>query len=439
MKTKEISFSIVFSVIGLAVLLYFALQQMGDNGSTKLYLVGYGIGLLMTLVPVLNRYLKNGRTVGAPELVAVFLLTFVVGFLIQLKVPNDETLNLDWQGTFKNPVYDKMAKIADEYGLSSDYMKEVWDERTPYDTIASHLYTNEPKSLDILILGDSSIAWGLIPSVLEEMTGKKVGVFSFESNLMNEMTCKLYNILAEYYLKEDGLLVLAFDLWTQEVDPNVLVLSPEHTRQLISWSQEEFDVFASNYRNSKKEKVESFEDRWSFNSYSDKYDKVSTVLCNDYSVGLNSYNFYQSKIEPIANPEWSTIKQVDESEELHFLRWSYRSILCYLKDPPTQSIHSDAEASLVEPSEALIINAKAARAIPASRKAYCITITNNHYKYQRLRGIYQKLFSDEFELIDLGRLHPKDAHYPMQSEVHMANEGGLMKSILFGQWLKDNP
>jgi len=62
---------------------------------------------------------------------------------------------------------------------------------------------------------------------------------------------------------------------------------------------------------------------------------------------------------------------------------------------------------------------------------------NKHYALSR--NIYKTYYKKHgFELLDLGLYHPKTKHYPMQGGSHMGNEGGLMKSIFIGQWLKEH-
>lgn len=126
---------------------------------------------------------------------------------------------------FLNPLWDDYIKIAKYYKLNLNFAKNVWNERGPNDYMIHQIFKDKPKSIDILMFGDSSLAWGVIPEIIEQITGKKVRIYAYESNLLNTKSSKLFNKLASYYLKDDGMIIYAFAIWTQNKSTDDLIIS----------------------------------------------------------------------------------------------------------------------------------------------------------------------------------------------------------------------
>jgi hypothetical protein len=77
------------------------------------------------------------------------------------------------------------------------------------------LKPEEQKKVEILIVGDSTLS-KIKPEIIEERTGKKVGMFAKVGFLLNEPMVKVIERLVEYYDVE--VVVLSFTLWTQQVN-----------------------------------------------------------------------------------------------------------------------------------------------------------------------------------------------------------------------------
>ncbi len=400
--------------------------------------------LIIFFIWVSKRFFNNSAK-NLPRTTILIILTSSVflSLLIQkvININNVTDFNLK---KFKNPLYEEFLDIGDNYDLDLSFTKTAWIQRGPNNYKVNSLFQEKEKSIDILFFGDSTIAWGLIPNVLEQITGKKVAVYAYESNVLTKKTSKLFNKISKYYLKENGLIIFSFTGNFLMRNPNSALVSKKELNEMISWSSNDFKEFAQKNEKDMVKKYVSldtykilFEKYISFNTYRLFYEELSNDLKNKYYFFLKSPLFYSKYIEPIINLELSVKKQIHENSKIKFIRWDMRTITEYNKGFKFKSRYSDKIPSVAMINKNVQINAEAASQIYGQNKIYMVPLFMHHKFYLKSRNIYLSYYKNlGFKLCDLGTFQSKKDKYTMQGARHMGNEGGLMQSILIGKWLE---
>lgn len=297
-----------------------------------------------------------------------------------------------------NPLYPEFQRVAAPYGVDITFTRNVtrldgWDAGLYEDALSFPIFCREPQSLDVLLVGDSTMSWGVIPSVVSQVSGLNVGMFAFRSMYLNTRSLRIVRRIRDAYLKPGGLSVFGYDLWTQGMDPNSFRRT--ELLQLEALSDPAFVAFREKRRQ-------------------ECHLKKSSLMSPAATAARN----------PIA------------LHTTQFIKWDAETFTLIGPFSP-RSIHSDFPAYEHFPvSYNQQINAKSLLEFPG-RKAFLISFYTTHDLYRRQRAFYETLYSRHIELIDLGRLHPVNAHYPMDDANHPANTAGLEKSILIGLWLKE--
>jgi hypothetical protein len=340
----------------------------------------------------------------------------------------------------ENPFYEEFRSVGTRNGLNMEFTRHASCYKTTQLKIEDvPLLGYAPKSCDILLVGDSTMAWGMIPEVIEQMTGLKVGVFSSEALILNMTIARLIDNLASYYLKDDGLLIISFGSWTQEQNAQSMVLVYiDWICNVANMNNTEFAAYMEKW---KKEQTE----RGSFNltrmlgfpGYRESIGSLKLSIAYKYGLSLLQLQLYNDYIEPYLNPTWHN-KKMEMKAKVHCtMRWNNRSIIMYSADLGKRSVHSESPPDPSYKNKDIEIVSGILKKIPG-RKAYQIHITIDDSKYTRLRSIYNTYYKGSFGLIDLGREHPKDATYEVDEKEHTINTGGFYQSILIGKFLKKN-
>lgn len=266
-------------------------------------------------------------------------------------------------------------------------------------------------------------------------------------------------MIAKYYLKDNGILILSFDPNFYDKDPKS-TLYTEKKNGINSWDFKKFSSFARAQEQQLKAKkdfdtknklsnVQSTNElseetassrRYSFQAYQKNYHSVSKYLEDEYRMYLKSSSLYSLYLEKYINPKWNKNKNVNlENDTTMYLRWNMNTITLYDPNFDKISIHSDAIPNKSLKDNNTKNNAQAASNIYGARKIYMVPLHSKDKHYKMSRNIYNTYYErNGFELFDLGKYHPKEDGYTMHGGSHMGNEGGLMKSILIGKWLKEN-
>jgi len=406
----------------------------------------------------MRRAFKNHfKQVPNKKIIFLIIASLLLAYSVQFAINNRIEKEVHEKKIFLNPLYAKYKTIAEKYNLDLTFTKYTKDQRGPVNYKINPIYSQKPKSIDILFIGDSSIAWNLIPEVVEQLTNKKVAVFAYESNPMTEKTAKLFDMISQYYLKDDGIVIVSFANYLYQMNPNTVLISKKEYKDMASWNIKRFTAFAKSKEGTadkiiqkqfeieeefrKESKVEKNNDSSLslFQLYQEKYNMFSQYLAENFSMRLNSVDFYTLYLEEYINPEWNKKKNVNiKNDTTMYLRWNMRSITLHDPNFNHYSLHSE-----IEPTERLHDkntekNAKAAASIYGMRKIFMVPIYDSEKDYELARNIYETYYKRYgFELCDLGLIHPINEKYLMQDGAHIADEGGLLKSILIGEWLKE--
>ena len=376
-----------------------------------------------------------------------------------------------------NPLYPAMERIAAPHRLDVSYMKDIREVHFLGDMVSlpSALFCHKKNSLDVIFFGDSSIRWSLIPQVVEQMTGLKVGVFALRGMYLNAKTLKTLERLRNFYLKRNGLSVFSFHLWTQEKDPDIFrweddlsLVAKMNDNTFRNFALKRFArcnncsekqaVYRAGFGNGGK----FLFTEEAYREYEQHIRGIESFLKEKFGMGLPPRNSLHVKVSSFFNPGWYTIKRPkkDAPDTAHqdnpyrlrlpggnrpiagstsWIRWDARSVIKYQGTPQSRSLYSDEpfDPSTVIPAEA-VTNAKSLCSFPG-RKAYVICLYGEQGQYRKARAYYERLYRGKLECIDLGKLHPRNESFPMDNLHHLVNEGTLQGTILLGKWLKAHP
>jgi hypothetical protein len=336
----------------------------------------------------------------------------------------------------ENPFYDEFQRVGKQYGLNMEFTKNAGcmpGSQLPLDR--QSLLSKGPKSCDVLLVGDSSMAWGLIPEVVEQMTGLVMGTFTTEALILNVTTAKMIQNLATYYLKDDGLLILSFGGWTQEQNANSMVLAyPDFIYNVAGLGKSDFKKFIEQWRASQLGGNKSMVQRVIFSEYRKSIGTVKNKLAKMH-FSLLQLPLYAEYIEPVVNPKWYKHKKEMKEMIKCYLRWNNRSIVMYAPGLGKKTKHSDTPYDPKYRNKDVETVSAILNKIPC-RKAYQIHITFEDPEYVKLRSIYNVYYRNQCGLIDLGVEHPVNEAYELDEKGHTINSGGFYQSILIGKALK---
>lgn len=358
----------------------------------------------------------------------MFALVFSISFQLIIKTKEKWQENLV---AAENPLYSDFLTIAKNYNLDLNFTRHVRNQRFPINYKKHDIFYEKAKSIDILFFGDSTLAWGVIPSVIEQITGKKIAIYAYEGNFLNAKTAKLFDKIAKYYLKDNGIVVLSFDNWTQERSSDELGALYSGWHEMIEWGDKNFKAY-------NKSLEDNLYNRYlSFTAFNSIYNLISLKL-KENGLYLKSPKIYEEYMEKYINPSWHSMKDQSNLANSKFLKWDNNSITLYDPEYSLKSLYSDIKADLNYQDDNLKFNSKEVLKIHGKNKFYMVPIFSELNSYATSRGIYELYYKNEnVGLIDLGMIHPKDSQYIMQSKSHMGNTGGLMKSILIGKALRN--
>ncbi len=451
--------SLILTVFFLYAIVYVVIEDVlqAEVYHFHIRILGYVIvfGVLSYLF-ARRAFKDHFRYLRDTQILLLMLSSLVFAYGVQFAIHERIEKVEHEEKVFPNPLYPKYEAMAKKYDLDLAFTKNTIEKRGPINYRINTIYTKRPKSIDILFIGDSNIAWGLIPEVIEQITGKKVAVFAYESNAITKKTAELFDRISKYYLKDDGVLVLSFDNHLYKKNPNTVLISKKEYEEMVSWDSAQFVAFAKSREgktdhtvsvddrapNEKKEAntVEDLQkDHSSFNQYQKKYRELSDYLGERLHLRLKSVDLYTLYLEEYINPEWNKNKNVNiKNDTTMYLRWNMNTITLYDPNFGHYSIHSESMPSKEPADKNIEANAKAAAEIFGPKKIFMVPLFDKEKHYELSRSIYYTYYRKEgFELCDLGLEHPKNAKYPMEGGSHMVNEGGLLKSILVGHCLKE--
>jgi len=336
----------------------------------------------------------------------LLMLPLLFLFLIQGCTKAEE--KIDFQKVkFQNPMHQEFTEIAKKNNLDLSFTDMVWAQKGqepyvwgPNNYKINTIFNEKPKSIDILFIGDCTIAWGMIPKVIEQMTGRKVAMYGYASNVLTVKTAELFRKITDYYLKEDGVVVFSFSNWALQKDSYFIGTSQKEYNEIVQWSGKEFRAFAQ------KDKKHS-------------YEKV-----------------FLQYAKPVDDSGIQNNKSAKQNRGIAYLRWDMDTITEYNPAFSLKSVHSEVMPKVLTRYKDLQNNADATSKIFSGDKIFMIPLYSADQHYLTSRTIYYSYYQKlGFKIADMGLFMPKKDAYTMENHRHMANTGGLMMSILIGKWL----
>lgn len=199
-----------------------------------LLLTGALAALCITCWPAVRR--SNGASNSTPKQVPVKNATSMEG-------PDTRPAAISGN----NPLYTEYLELAEPHGIDVSFTQNVTvlgpaDAALSEDALGFPVFCNAPKSLDVLLVGDSTMSWGVIPRVVSRLTGLRVGMFSFRAMYLNERTLRVVRRVRERYVRDGGVAIFGFDVWTQTMQPEAFRRG--ELVRLEGMSDAEFQAFA---------------------------------------------------------------------------------------------------------------------------------------------------------------------------------------------------
>jgi hypothetical protein len=342
---------------------------------------------------------SNQKIDGKATTFFVSILTTLMLLFVSANAANEWPV-LSGQRT-TNPMQQSYEQIAKEYHLDLSFTNPLWvlqgklpQVRGPNSYKINSIFTRKPKSLDVLFFGDCTISWGMIPRVVEQMTGKQVAMYGYASNVLTVKTVELFKRIADYYLKEDGIVIFSFSNWALQKDSQVVATSLEEYKEMTAWSDKEFEAFAKS--------------------------KEGTTIRTDNS------------------PLVTDPAKLNRPGGIMYLRWDFDTLTEYNPDFRLKSRHSFIMPRALTRHGALMNNAEAATKIRARERIFMVPLYSADQHYLTSRTIYYSYYHKRgFKIADLGMFLPANESYTMENHRHMGNDGGLRQSILIAKWLND--
>jgi hypothetical protein len=345
---------------------------------------------------------------------------------------------------YQNPLYGRLLELPAARGLDLSFLRTVTEDRVGPGPLANPLFEAPPHSYDVILFGDSTLAWGTLPQVVAQRAGLEVGLFAYESNFLNRRMVPIYDAIARTYLKPGGLAVFSFAAWTQVADPDLIRLYQTDFARIAS-------VIASG----------GLPGPLARGAAQRSSSVLSAANIEAWRHRLRLRIFGVAQRDDSALPPLPALPALDtpspsappagllDIDAMHprFLR----------ADASAVSVMVDAAAALrstasTEPSvyrhlaevvtdtvsrAQLETNAAAFRALAAAAPYRVVLMTPIYAAAERgsylwQRAVYRLVYAQQFCLLDLGALHPADITLPVGKEGHVVNEGGLLKSVLIG-------
>lgn len=334
-------------------------------------------------------------------------------------------------GLDPNPHYREMSELAARHGVSLEHARTLRRGRS-FDIRESPLFLLPDRSLDVLIVGDSTVVWGFSPLIVSRASGQRVGVFAYGQARPTRNFLRTVRSLARRYLTDEGLILLCFSSrdWSQpqnarQVDRNLQALTQMGEREL--------EAFIQNKRSLVPAPFTPGHVAAHWKGVEESLAKIPWLG----AASLPELSFYSRWAEPVVAPRTAAaaLENTDQRGKQVFYHWDdWKSILllcptCSYEAPrrvPPRSRRPDRE---------MLSAAEAASSLP-HELGFVITFYGVSSLSGRLRGLYEMALEERAALVDLEAMWPLELAVAVQSGVHVANEGALYQSLLLARWLQ---
>lgn len=376
-----------------------------------------------------------------------------------------------------NPLLEEYRRRARQTGINLEFTSVVralvpYDGRLNKDSLELEIFCLPEKSLDVLLIGDSTMAWGVIPSAVEQRSGLRTGMFAMRSLYLNERMMRVTERLQKMYLKPGGITLFGFAIWTQLQEPDIVRRGELYTFSELS--DDEFRNFAAKRRRecgtnlqgpaleepaalpfsksallAHTETLDSFREEMRSRTVRLRPSRLAEEIRREIhpawfteKTGSASESEKQEPGGPAAPDEvreralYGDYREKISPGSFQFIRWDHQTLTA------TGPFALRSIRSTLPPDPSFTPNANHKRNAGAllrlpGRKGFIITFYPEHGSYRVQRAIYRTLYP-ELDLVDLGVLHPENTSFSMDNEGHPANSGGLEKSLMIADWLREN-
>lgn len=382
---------------------------------------------------------KNFKILSEKNVLVMILCVFLATFFTQIFVIQSKYVPKNAKDNkFINPLWQEYVKIAKHYKIDLNFTKNVWIQRGPVDFTIHDIFKEQEKSFDILMFGDSSLAWGVVPNVIEQITNKKVGIYAYESNLLNVKSIVIFEKIAKYYLKDDGMVIFAFASWTQDVNKdNVLLTLKDKYNKIAKLNDDKFKKFVKFKQNGEM----PFFDKYLFlDNFRAKFDDLSQLL-KTHQITLKSPQIYGTYMEKFINKKWLNVKKKNQNEKTLYLRWDNKSITQFNKNFQSKAfLATNYQIDANFSSKNLKINsAFLNNKIKAKFRVYMKPISDQNGNFWV--NVYEKYYKNNgFIFADLSPFAKEindKFQITMEGGTHTANTGGVLASIAIAKWIND--
>lgn len=175
LNNLSISFLFILLLCAIFTLLFWDVFKAKDIVSLGIKSVFWISLCIIALLIVGTKFINlSSKHIDNSVIISTIFASLISVFVVQNFIIVQKTTEFINANTkkFINPMWDEFLRIGKIYSLDLSFTKYVWEQRGPKDYLIHEIFKDKPKSVDVLIFGDSSMAWGVIPEVIEQITGK---------------------------------------------------------------------------------------------------------------------------------------------------------------------------------------------------------------------------------------------------------------------------
>lgn len=345
---------------------------------------------------------------------------------------------------YENPLYARLAAEPAARDLDLSFLRAVSEDRVGPGPLANPLFASPRHSFDVILFGDSTLAWGTLAPIIAQRSGLKVALFAYESAFQNRRMAPIYDAIARSYLKPGGLAVFSFAAWTQVAEPDLVRLYADDFARLAQRIAPGGELRADAPATATPLSAPAIEG-WRH--------RMRAQIFGARDARAPALRSLPAQTPDSAARNAAAADGLLDIEAMHprFLRADASAVTVMVDAAAALRSSASHEPSVYRRLEEVIphplsrgyfeTNAAVVRALAATapyRAVFMIPIyaaaERGSYLWQR--AVYELRYADRLCLIDLGALHPTDGTLPVGKEGHVVNEGGLVKSILIGDALK---
>lgn len=141
----------------------------------------------------------------------------ILGFFPQKFVKKAEQLT----PLAAHPLLEKYKQMESKFNVDLGHTYFAESKRSEQSLFDLYVWNsgNFENKLDVIIIGDSTQAWGLDTITVSKVSGLRVGQLSWESSVLNPISSAFFQQVVPCLLKKDGLIIISFTVAFLNADP----------------------------------------------------------------------------------------------------------------------------------------------------------------------------------------------------------------------------